>query len=460
MGFKGMKMSRIPIAKFKAAASVLSFFLSISLFSTGLIAEPENQELRQQVLKLQDKIDAMEKQRIKDKVEERKKELKKQRESGKTKIEGFFTFGAVKTDHEPDFVLPEDDITVGNSVNFRLDTVAGIQLRHRFNQKISYTHQLLYRASDIERNLKTEWAYIAYKINPELQIKVGRLRRPLFMLSESLEVGFSYPWVRPPVEIYRVPNTGLEGVDLLYDFQIGEFYGQLQLGWGDGVDEVGANLSAIYESKNNLTTAMTVNRYPFSFRIGVVQNKLKVSPYGDDPDSLYQVAINALEAFNVSHLVNLDNADSTYANMGFRFDNGKHLVLFEYTYFEVERFPNSLGPGGYLLYGYRLGKWLPFLTYGQMGEHSGNQKLADEVAAAVAENVGPGIAIIAREEVLSRINNPFKSYTLGINYFLNTNVRLKADAVHFEDFENGSGSFVEPPDSHNAVYSIAVDLVY
>lgn len=456
MDFKGSEMVKNPAIINKMTIALLSVLFLFAFSSKDLMAEPTTQELQRHVLELQDKIEALEKQRLQDKVELRKKELQKQRKDRKTQVEGFFTFGAAKTDRSPDFVLPEDDVTVGQSWNFRLDTVAGIQLRHKFSQKISYTHQLLYRASDIERSLTTEWAYIAYKINPELQIKAGRLRRPLFMLSESLEVGFSYPWVRPPVEIYRVPNTGLEGIDLLYDFQLGEFYGQLQLGWGDGVDEVGANLSAIYESKNNLTTAVTINRYPFSFRLGVVQNKLKVSPYGDDPDSLYQVAIATLEQFNVSHLVNLDNADSTYANMGFRFDNGKHLVLFEYSYFEVDRFPNSLGPGGYLLYGYRLGKWFPFVTYGQMDEYFGNEKLADEVADAV----GGIVAAVARAEVLRRINNPFKSYTLGVNYFLDTNVRLKADVVHYDSFEGGSGSFVDPPDGHNAVYSMAVDIVY
>ena len=48
-------------------------------------------------------------------------------------------------------------------------------------------------------------------------LRAGRLRSPVYMYSESLDVGYSYPWLRLPDEVYsQVQVTNYEGVDAVY----------------------------------------------------------------------------------------------------------------------------------------------------------------------------------------------------------------------------------------------------
>lgn len=44
-----------------------------------------------------------------------------------------------------------------------------------------------------------EWAFLKGRLFPKLIVRAGRLGVDVFMLSEYRNIGFAYPWVRPPV---------------------------------------------------------------------------------------------------------------------------------------------------------------------------------------------------------------------------------------------------------------------
>lgn len=465
------------------------FLLHLPLFGLlGLLVEsPETaqageteKEIGQLIKKLEQDVKLVEQQRSKDKLERKRAELGKRRSTNKTKLEGFFTIGAATVYHNPGLILTEEDVVVDEGINFRLDTVAALQIRHRFDERGSYTQQMIYRAADIERKLSTEWAYYSYKIKPDFMIRAGRLRGPLYMFSESLEVGFSYPWTRPPLAIYQVPLTGLEGMDLLYDFSIGNWYAQLQLGYGDGIDRVGGQYNALFETSETVSTVLTLNRYPFSARIGYIHGLASVVPDSNstDTDTSFQLFLDFIKGegsedylgapFNAEDLVNTKDAVNDYFNIGLRFDDGRHLALFEFSYFQQDNFPSVIGPGGYILYGYRFGKWFPYFTLGAMLKNKDTEDIIEKIALRVrdvlVEAGQPIQAAVVSESTRSllteRLINPFRSIALGVNYYLHSNVRLKADVIHYDHFEGGSAVFVEPPEGSNAIYSVAVDMVF
>ena len=42
----------------------------------------------------------------------------------------------------------------------------------------------------------------------------------LLLVSDYVQVGYAYPWIRPPEEVYAyVPLTALSGIDVPYTFQ-------------------------------------------------------------------------------------------------------------------------------------------------------------------------------------------------------------------------------------------------
>jgi hypothetical protein len=48
-------------------------------------------------------------------------------------------------------------------------------------------------------------------------VRVGRTDLDVFLLTDSRNIGFAYPWVRPPIELYDlVPVTNSDGIGFSY----------------------------------------------------------------------------------------------------------------------------------------------------------------------------------------------------------------------------------------------------
>ncbi len=68
-----------------------------------------------------------------------------------------------------------------------------------------------------------EWANIKYQVTPEFSVRAGRTLLPTFLFSDTRKVAYAYPWVRPPLEVYRQePITASDGVDASYQIRIGD----------------------------------------------------------------------------------------------------------------------------------------------------------------------------------------------------------------------------------------------
>jgi len=70
--------------------------------------------------------------------------------------------------------------------------------------------------------LKRNGLFLQFDVNDEVVTRAGRLRAPFFAYSESIEVGYSYHWIRPPAEVYRLPFSSIDGLDLNYTTWMGD----------------------------------------------------------------------------------------------------------------------------------------------------------------------------------------------------------------------------------------------
>ena len=141
-------------------------------------------------------------------------------------INGFLSVGAA--------MLTNDDVTVGghdDKGGFKQDTILGIQMSKRVNSSTSLTGQLVSRGAE-DYDTEAAWAYATYAANENLDLRMGRLRLPLYYYSDFLEVGYAYDWVRPPEEVYAVPISSFDGADATYSFVTGSFDNSLQVYFG------------------------------------------------------------------------------------------------------------------------------------------------------------------------------------------------------------------------------------
>ena len=209
-------------------------------------------------------------QELKTQIQKNKRTTKKafrrlRKKEQALKIRGFFTAGVATTDGKSKIRLEQENQEIGDEPNFQSDAIVGLQLDASINNKTRYTHQMTTVGYDLSHTVKTEWAYFSYELTNNTTIKAGRLRVPFFLLSESVDVGFTYPWVRPPIEIYTLPMSGYEGATLEKRFSIGNGYGRASVFVGSGQNSVALLIDATLSLADIKGISLNYNLGDFQF---------------------------------------------------------------------------------------------------------------------------------------------------------------------------------------------------
>lgn len=75
-------------------------------------------------------------------------------------------------------------------------------------------------AEQDEYAAQVEWGMVTYRPFSELAVRVGKQKYPFWLISDQIDVGMLYPWIRPPVEVYDImPITSFIGASIEYDFK-------------------------------------------------------------------------------------------------------------------------------------------------------------------------------------------------------------------------------------------------
>lgn len=134
---------------------------------------------------------------------------------------GFGTLGYAQSNRDYTY---QRFITDGGS--FERDTVLGGQLDAQFAPQWSATAQITLAPSlrhDRGWSFSTTWAFIGWRPADEWLVRLGRLRLPLYLHSESLDVGQSHDMARLPTEMYSIiPSNDFNGLSLTKTWQQGE----------------------------------------------------------------------------------------------------------------------------------------------------------------------------------------------------------------------------------------------
>ncbi len=104
------------------------------------------------------------------------------------------------------------------------DTRIAAHLAAQFTPKVSAMLQVdsEYHAPNTYEP-EVEWANVKYAFTPDAYLRVGRIALPTFLDSDNRDVGYTYVWIHPPLELYRqLAITHSDGVDAMYRVRHGE----------------------------------------------------------------------------------------------------------------------------------------------------------------------------------------------------------------------------------------------
>ncbi|MBF7074400.1 hypothetical protein ISG33_13420 [Glaciecola sp. MH2013] len=109
----------------------------------------------------------------------------------------------------------------GNDIDLSQQSLIALQGEFRISDALSISSQLLAHSS-AERDSGVEWLYLTYQPNNNWRFKLGKLRTPFFRYSDTIDVGFAYPWISPPQQVYSgFLFSNYEGVTGSYLFSYG-----------------------------------------------------------------------------------------------------------------------------------------------------------------------------------------------------------------------------------------------
>lgn len=381
---------------------------------------------------------------------------------------GFLSVGAGILDTDEAQYLDYTD-----DVGFESDSVFGLQVNAPLADGFSITGQFVARGPE-EYEAEIEWAFVAYEFSEHWTGRAGRLRAPFFMYSDSLEVGFTYPWVRPPTEVYRISFSAMDGVDITYSGQMGSWDSSVQAYYGayhkDDLLGIGRGLSDI-----DLTNLMGI--------VGTVEKDaflLRASYHQADFDSVSAGSTALLGALRglpaalpapvraagnaVADDLEIVDIGAQFYEIGVKYDPGDFFLIGEWTGLEFDRSLAQDTEGWFVSGGVRFGgKSTVYVSYADLSTDlkSGYSDPLKPFLPATAALVAVVDRTIAGGEADQ------SSWTLGYRYDLSDSVDVKFEYQSFDVMTSPTGSpsgqfhdVVPGWDGDAGLFTVALDAVF
>lgn len=134
---------------------------------------------------------------------------------------GFGTLGWAQSDREYRIERSIDDDGTAER-----DTVLGLQLDARLAERWTATVQLRAAESlkqDHRWDITPTWAFVAWRPSDDWLLRAGRMRLPLYLYSELLDVGATHDMARLPTEMYSIaPSNEFDGLAATKTWNLGD----------------------------------------------------------------------------------------------------------------------------------------------------------------------------------------------------------------------------------------------
>ncbi len=281
----------------------------------------------------------------------------------------------------------------------------GGQFNYGITDSVSLTLQATAKAEQDEWKANLEWAYLSWQANDRLMLRAGRLRTPVYMYSESIDVGFSYPWLRLPDEVYsQVQLSNYEGVDAVYNLPLSFGSLSFQVAAGQAKDRDIFAFDEMhdidYRKVFGANVSLASNDYG-TLRVGYTE--------ADISAEIADTVVHPLAGAMRLTLQDYDKQKGKFTSIGYQYDNGTWLSANEWTSRVIEADGSGSVDAFYLMGGRRFGEFLAHVTYAQLDDDEGRQS----------------------------------SWTLGLNYNLLANLVLKSEYKRVDTRGGYNGVFVQ-----------------
>lgn len=362
-------------------------------------------------------------------------------------FDAYGTLGGVySTEDRADFIWnPTRPDGPGHSetVSASLDSRLGAQLSLRITPELSAVVQAVAEQNhEDEYTPQFEWVYVQYAVTPELTVRAGR--RPIsgFLTSEHRKVSYTYPWARPPVELYGLtPVFSSDGADVRYTLHVGDWTNQIRIGFGRSTAEF-PDPDDVFE--DNTTEAWNVWSFENTLQRGGLTSRVSFTSGLLDIDG-FDPFFDAFRNFGpegraVADRFEIDDTPFQSATVGLEYDSGAWLGIAEVAWTD---FNSALGEklAGYVTGGYRLGPVTPYATYSRV-------EALSETSTSGLSTEGLPLPLARAAGQLNAGLNGFlnatpvqQNFAVGTRWDVVTGIAVKAQVDFVDVLEDSPGTF-------------------
>jgi len=320
--------------------------------------------------------------------------------------------------------------------SYHQDSLIGVQATFKPSKQLEATIQLVAKG-ELDWAPKVTAAYLGYTFDNDVKLRAGKIRLPLFMLSDYLDLGYAQPWARSPEEVYgRVPISSFTGVDASYEIELDDSYINLQAFTGNEKmsDESSAGGVGNVEDMVGLVTTWNDDYWTVraSYTIATVKDvEFPVVAY--DPDTNQPITA----------LPDITAESGSYASFGVRYEDENWLVMGEATQTRVDGYFSDSN-AGYVTLGYHLNQVMPYVSLARL-ETVDNEERESLLSY-------PGASSLTYQR---------NAYSVGTRWDIQPGLAMKFDVTYSNNFGDTNGGLAQGnTEDSTTVFTVKVDATF
>ena len=342
-----------------------------------------------------------------------------------------------------------------------VDSLIGGQISARFTPELSAVVQVIAEQNyDGTYTPHVEWANIKYQFTPDLSIRIGRVELPTFLFSDTRNVGYTFPWVRPPIEVYSlIPITASDGGGFSYRLNSGDVINTTQGSYVQSNTPQPDNRGSAI-ARHSINFSNTTEFKSLTFRISYQHALLTIASLDGFLDTFRMFGPQGIA---IADKYDSDNKPVVTEVVGASYDPGPWFVISEWGHARLNSFLGE-ETSWYASGGYRAGQFTPYVTYARESAVSNSDPGLTLTglppgAAGFAAGLNAGLNAILRSIPDQR------TISLGARWDFAKNIDLKAQFDHTRLGPNSDGTLINiqpgfQPGGTVNLFSATLDFVF
>ncbi|AXT39194.1 hypothetical protein D1814_11145 [Alteromonas sp. BL110] len=345
-----------------------------------------------------------------------------------------------------------------DSISFSEKSLIAVQADYRVSSSFSASAQILLH-TDEDRESGIEWLYLTYAPSESFQINIGRLRTPFLKYSDVIDVGFAYPWINAPQQLYSsYLFSQYEGANVRLRRSFGDVVIDFEAYYGKYQDELASSgINVDVEIDDMFGGVIEVNYGGLQLRTATISAP-KVETTIDEIAPFLQ-GLRAAGFDSIAEQFDINDRAGSFL-LGASYDTLNWYVSGEWMKVSSDIDVLANLESFYVSYGYYLDEVLLHLTFA-----SSRQSL-NTIDNVIPEGVSPELdqLYFAVEQLNSFFpTDDLDTWTLGARWDVKTNIAFKAE-LSLLNGKEGRTSFYEVKennfDRNATLYQVAVEWIF